>query len=535
MTDIDQQAADDLDEYWDAVVEGRASTSTVPNTQFAETIHRLYIDVDVPDASTVFTNRLWRRLTVQTRPSLPVSRRVGALVRRRFPSPAFRAHRHTVLAILATLVIAVVSLATAINPWAQGPRAADAQAILSKVRLNSHSLIGSGIRSFSITESMKSWPRASGLGALANYPGTVQSISTWWFVAPDDWRVEGHYVDPPRSPVLLAGGEIASAPFFPFPGAVVSDGHKTWRYDERSRMLTVIAQATESPFVSPVGALPPLGQGISSLSQVLQQARICYRPKLNGTAAVAGRETYVLDLGPSLCLAHSNSAQEVAGRRVIWVDRQTFFVLKSDLYSVASPHTLLASAAATNVTYNTAVPPRTFSFSAPQGTTVVRQSIMPPNPSAHVIRQGQPHPAASTGRAVRLATLRRVLAFPLFVPATVPAGLRPGMPTVRVEDTGKVVLVTIPYHAPDGSVALSAEEGPLGCCLDRDYRKGGVPVTVPGHIEAHFIPNEPQFGGPILWWDRNGTYVSLSGPDLSEDDLRGIAASMSETTTSVKP
>jgi hypothetical protein len=45
------------------------------------------------------------------------------------------------------------------------------------------------------------------------------------------------------------------------------------------------------------------------------------------------------------------------------------------------------------------------------------------------------------------------------------------------------------------------------------------------------LNNEPQFGGPILWWQQDGTYIAVSGPHLTKDDLVKVAASMSKTAT----
>ena len=76
---------------------------------------------------------------------------------------------------------------------------------------------------------------------------------------------------------------------------------------------------------------------------------------------------------------------------------------------------------------------------------------------------------------------------------------------------------------------LHVVNGAAGCCLDADSRKYQNPVQLASGLTAYFIPAERQYGGNILWWQEEGTYVALSGPELSKDQLMQIATSMSST------
>ena len=78
-------------------------------------------------------------------------------------------------------------------------------------------------------------------------------------------------------------------------------------------------------------------------------------------------------------------------------------------------------------------------------------------------------------------------------------------------------------------MALVVAEGPAGCCLDGDGRKAGESVTLANGIAAHYLPGTPESGGPILWWQQEGSYIALSGPQLTQDALVKMAASMSKT------
>jgi len=106
----------------------------------------------------------------------------------------------------------------------------------------------------------------------------------------------------------------------------------------------------------------------------------------------------------------------------------------------------------------------------------------------------------------------------------VPAGLVPEPPTIDEEPPA---FVRVNYRTEDGSTGLSVLNGPAGSGLAADPRKKGETIKLRGDILGHFLDIEPQFGGPILWWEEAGTYVALSGPGLNKTDLVKIAVSMS--------
>ncbi len=124
-----------------------------------------------------------------------------------------------------------------------------------------------------------------------------------------------------------------------------------------------------------------------------------------------------------------------------------------------------------------------------------------------------------TSIAMTLADARRSLPFPVFVPTALPSynTLVPYLPRfdgrlLTIDYAGKVLVIN----------------GPAGCCLDA-AGKSGESLALPNHISAHFLQVGPQYGGPILWWQQEGTYIAISGPQLTKDVLVAIAASMSKT------
>lgn len=518
MTAQDSDVLTSLNDYWDAVVEGKAAPSGTIDEAAEATIHYLHTHDETPMPDAAFAARLWQELMSRSHGyATPVGRYTH--VSHRWSTQHFRAGRKRLLALLGTaaaLVFVFVGFFGGLVPWDTHPSIASAQVVISRAQQAMRAITTTAISTAVVTETMEAWPGAAGLSALAGYTGTVSSVSTWWYSAPFHWRAEGHYLIPPHSPALIDGGTLAAAPFAPFPGVVVSDGHTIRSYDPGTNILKVVVlphvgtNGIDVPF--PLNAL--LGQTANSLSAVLQQANACYTPALHGNDVIAGQDTYVIDLGPSRCLLNSNSAYEVSGRRVLWIDKKTYFVLRSDLYKAGDPSTLLTRTSITGLQENPTVDPTLFTLTPPPGATVLDGSQ-------------RPSPTPTPPTPPTLDSLRRSLTYPIFVPTILPAGLSPSQPVVG--DPAHTPGVSIAYHSNDGSTALLVLNGPLGCCLDADYRKGGGLVHLPGGIAAHLLLEEPQYGGPILWWDQDGTYIALSGPYLTGADLAKIAESMSKT------
>jgi hypothetical protein len=86
------------------------------------------------------------------------------------------------------------------------------------------------------------------------------------------------------------------------------------------------------------------------------------------------------------------------------------------------------------------------------------------------------------------------------------------------------------FESPPGDFVLMVLQGPAGCCLDF-VRPGAVRnIDIRPGVRAQYIPMEPQFGGPILWWvedtARGPVYVAINSPVFSEDELIRVAGSM---------
>jgi hypothetical protein len=115
---------------------------------------------------------------------------------------------------------------------------------------------------------------------------------------------------------------------------------------------------------------------------------------------------------------------------------------------------------------------------------------------------------------------------PTYAPVEVPV-------RVRTRDgcgTSPSPCLEYAFESPPGDFVLMVLQGPAGCCLDF-VRPGAVRnIDIRPGVRAQYIPMEPQFGGPILWWvedtARGPVYVAINSPVFSEDELIRIAGSM---------
>lgn len=375
------------------------------------------------------------------------------------------------------------------------------------------------VRSFVLTATQEIW-LDNGYAGLRMDTTPVRMRIRLWYASSTRWRIERSYLTPPAQPAL------ASA-FLPSPNVSVRDGRTWWGYDAMHHTATVQSIASVqgvfpggSPFSFETGALDaPVPDGAArNLHAFLTYVTACDMPKgvpvstptVAGRDSVTGHVAYVIDFGNKPCGWTSADAYEEMGRRLMWVDQQTFFLLKLVRYSVMSrlvrpQDRYFERITVTQLRYNVPLAAALFAFTPPAHT---RRAPTAPQPVA---------PAT----AKPLKEIRRQVSFPVFVPTWLPGGLRFSQATV---DGGQHV--TLDYGVPDKH--LSILEGPLGCCLDADPRRYGGP-TLPHGRTVNLLDVGAQYGGLILWWDQEGTYIALSSATLSKGDLLRIAAAMSKT------
>ena len=642
---------DALDSYWDdvaAIGPGQARLSALDDG-LAAAVRQLHVADGAPVPDPAFAERLWQELLRSAAPAAGVAgapaQRTGIGAARASGLP-HRRRLGALLAVAAVLLAALLVAVVGVYPWAPPPVTVSANAREIVRRSVIATSMRGAIQSFALTERVIRRPGNSGLPLFDGYRGTVETLVARWYEAPSRWRIERRYGAEPR-------GTLARE--YDAPGVRVGDGKVFWDYLESGRTVQIQNFAGQSGTADlfPLGegdAAPPPGQTPRGLGDVVREATGCYTPTVQADDRVAGRDTFVVDLERSGC--YSASAHEIDGRLTLWVDKQTFFVLKSVLYDVADRARPYITTEVTRVRYNIPIDRTLFTFTPPLGATIldgraraahrsdatdpravavarkadfplfivgetlaglplqppsldargaahlaygpssvpldVRRSVQVVERRATAVDVASTPPGAAPvlvdggldtisgwyretggGRFVSLvrggtrvdlasallpkdnlvalagsltpvaggkplgsdppvrglSALRRRVPFPIFVPTYVPGGLVPREPALGTGGS----LITITYDTPDGTAAVSVGNGPAGCCIDQDARKGQDRIVLPGGAVAHFMPNEPQFGGPILWLDEGGTYVAISGPSLTRGEEVKIAASLSRT------
>jgi len=390
-------------------------------------------------------------------------------------------HRvHVVSAIMGVLVVAI-----GLYFWMIQPESVDAQEILNRAQDVQALSTSSGIRTFTLTQRIDE----------RSDSGEFHAETKRWYQEPGRWRVESRWTG------WMPNDEGTRT--------IVSDGTSEWTQQGDS---VTISWADLQPETDD---LAPLARKRLGLTDILNHVDDLYTsPNLKGEETIAGRPAYVIDLG--LPNRFSNSAPEMNnGRRVIWVDKETSFLLKAVQYS-PTDGSVVGVLEVTHIQYNIPIDCGVFSFTPPPGAQVsdLRSGNYPPLP--------EPNPPGS----ISLAECRQKVSFSIFIPTVVPTGLVPEPPAL---DKGPPAFVRISYRTEDGSTGLSVLNGLAGSGLAADPRKKGETIKLSGDILGHFLNNKPQFGGPILWWEEDGSYVALSGPELNKTDLVKIAVSMSPT------
>ncbi|HEY9787823.1 MAG TPA: hypothetical protein V6D17_20720, partial [Candidatus Obscuribacterales bacterium] len=151
------------------------------------------------------------------------------------------------------------------------------------------------------------------------------------------------------------------------------------------------------------GEIPIFGG--TDLKQVLADASACFEPVITGEEQVAGRVAHKIDLGASKC--PSASAPSFNGPRTVWIDKETFFVLRYTILHADGPQPI-QNMEVTNVIYNLDISDEIFTFTPPTG----------------AVTDGAPSPEERA--PVNVAQVVRDLAnqvdFELFVPHRIPSG-----------------------------------------------------------------------------------------------------------------
>ncbi|MGE5676206.1 MAG: hypothetical protein ACM3XM_20385, partial [Mycobacterium leprae] len=214
----------------------------------------------------------------------------------------------------AIVVMALLAAVAGCLLWTYWPRMVNARS--TGQQAGAASPIPGNVRTYTLTQ-VTTWRTDLGESRME---------TQWWYQAPDRVRIEATKTGPGLT------GEVHRV--------TVSDGVNTWEYDSG---LELLQSHRSEPGLTIAPVVAEKGRKLESatLDGLLRLESACYSPSLKGTESVAGRPAYVLDLGPTRC--PSNAAPEMNGRLVMWVDKESFFLLKWESYSPTDDNQVVGS------------------------------------------------------------------------------------------------------------------------------------------------------------------------------------------------
>ncbi len=250
----------------------------------------------------------------------------------------------------------VVALA-GILLWTLQPRSVDAQAIVQKAQAAMAS-VPANLHSFAMTQVITDTEPLSPSTAMEEQTHTTIMS---WYQAPNLWHSEDD-------------GAVYGPDGKPMPGQAwhditVSDGKDMWSYDAIRNEVVVNRLNANTEFSSTAFLF---GTNASNLTAFLKPDRSCPdartipQPRYLGHGVIAGRPTYVIDLGRLEC----PFAPGMNGRRVIWVDQETFYVLKNELHRLSDDR-IVAVIQVTSIRYNIGLSAALFQFTPPPDAKVL--------------------------------------------------------------------------------------------------------------------------------------------------------------------
>lgn len=343
-------------------------------------------DAERDEAAAAFARELEGRLAARMAGAPDDGGRAAASPsgRRRRPA-SFRLWHARVAVATATILI----LSLGLGAWWLGrPAPVSADAVLHKALATAADPAAAGVRSFHMTiESSSTMPAVIAVtrGTVTPSQATQTHATTveLWGMLPDRWRTEY------RMPLPFNAGRADVS-------GSGSDGATEWSYDTWREpgsfedAVEVRVGSLRPGVRTPLPIFIRLPDGGGPPGTPVQDASPCYHPQLAGEATVAGHAAYVIDLGPFLCPASFELRADGTavpgpvtppaeqGRHTMWIDKATYFMLKSE--STHADSTLQSRQAVTAIAYNVTVPTSIFAYSLPPGVVATTITDLRPQP-----------------------------------------------------------------------------------------------------------------------------------------------------------
>lgn len=282
---------------------------------------------------------------------------------------------------IAVAAVLLLSIGMGVSQWVGRPQPVSAREILTKVELVG--INGTSVRSVhlkSMSEYRFPLDYIRGTPVPGGVTGGSTNLTELWEDAPNRWRIDLRQRSGSLPPALDT--RIGSA----------SDGDTEWSYSPLGLDTEIQIGAL------PTGATPPklntiqLPTGNQQRGEVVTDTLLtrCHpQPTISGEATVAGRATYVINLGPDTCATYTRASvngteipgpttsPDVQGRQTMWVDKETYLILKQELlYPDGSS---VSRYEVTEIAYNVVIPTDVLAL-PPTDLTIVRTTDLRPQP-----------------------------------------------------------------------------------------------------------------------------------------------------------
>ena len=329
---------------------------------------------------------------------------------------------------------------------------------------------------------------------------TIRGLTVRRFESASRWRVEE----------TLAAYDATGTEVARFERVAVADGVDLWVYDPIANTVTVQPNDPASYF----GTAFPFGGGAMDLRTVLEEAATCHTPELTGEATVGGRKAFALDLGASSCVRASGALAPLQGRRLVWIDKETFVTLKVEQSSGVDGE-LLSTTEVTEIAFGTGPQVGQYVFTPPAGATVqdLRGDV-----------------ANSAALAVALRGLGEQVGARVFVPTSLPAGVVGTTPALDPLDGWiRLLYAVTPGGSPDPFDVEVRQTRATYDALAAATEGTEVTATASGIVWLRRGDFDPESGTGLAsaaMLERDGTFITVQAFAYTPEELVRIALSL---------
>lgn len=394
----------------------------------------------------------------------------------------------------AALVIALLTLAF----LATRPTSVNAEELLGHARTAASDLQGVNVKSFEMKQ--------TSFDLYVDDPNSTvtraaQGETKTWYAGSTRWRIETKSESPNQPP---------------FEKITVADGEAQWDYNVTDRTVNV-QRAEESGFPAP---------SVLSLDLLREDMSNCYDPKVMGEETIAGRAAFKVYLGPAKC--RSAAIWWLNGPHTIWIDKETYFVLKSEIRAENSDQ-ISSKVEVTEIKYNLDFPNNLFTFTPPADAKI---NDMRPKPAPN-----------SSQYETQLQALTRDAEFPIFAPASLPNHFVPLAPKWNGIER-QVELAYVPADRVNAAeladqFGILIYERRADYDLVRNWTDGAQEIEVDGNQawvrRADFDSASGLGSNSAVIVLRDGTFISISSFRIAPEQLGDVAKSLERVPGSHAP